>query len=163
MLKNIAYLKFKRFLCAKPEEVKLVWNCMNDDYRVKSISDIVNNVYIGRRRQGRIIGLFSPAINSKKEERLGRREKRGLFCLCSLFFFFARAPPLFLEASHRRVPLAREIRSIAESKENKRQSKIYLGKWIHLHFKIFYLVYYRQEDTNLELNFTFINPVQQSK
>ena len=79
------------------------------------------------------------------------------------YFFFARAPPSFLAASHRRLPLARATDLLTTQKENKRQSKIYRGKLIHLHFKTFYLVYYRLEDTNLELNFTFINPVRFNK
>ena len=73
------------------------------------------------------MAFFSLQLTAKRRRDWGG-ERKGDYFVHAPLFLFARAPPSFLTASHRRLPLAREIDLLPTQKENKRQSKIYRGK-----------------------------------
>ena len=68
MLKNVTYLKFKRFLCAKPEEVKLYMKLHEDKHCVTSISDVVNNIYVGSHKRNAEIMIVNSSNSLSRGE-----------------------------------------------------------------------------------------------
>ena len=69
----ITYLKFKRFLCAKPDETKRIWNCMKmSTVSFTSISNLVKNIYVSSHKRN-VITVIRNRSNSRSHGNSGER------------------------------------------------------------------------------------------